>query len=167
MSADAKKEEGEGKKKKGLPMPVMIVIFLVVGLLVGKTVFGGAKPDAKDKGKKEKNKKSEKEKGEKSEEGHYLPLEEFTVNLSGKGDHYLKTAVSVKVPKTMTEEKFKEVAAPMRDAVVMTLSSKELKDLLPAEGKEKLKEQLKDKLNAAAKEEDLVEEVCFTSFATQ
>ena len=67
----------------------------------------------------------------------------------------------------MTEEKLKEFAAPFRDAVVMTLSSKEIKELTTPEGKDKLKEQLKGKLNEAAKEEDLVQEVCFTQFATQ
>ncbi|MBC7526888.1 MAG: flagellar basal body-associated FliL family protein [Chthonomonadaceae bacterium] len=164
MSADDKKEGGE-KKKKGLPMPVLMIVVLIVGLFVGKIFLGGSKAEAKEKGKKESKSKDKKE--HKEVEGHYLPLEDFTVNLSGKGDHYLKASVSIKVPKTITEEKFKEFAAPMRDAVVMTLSAKELKDLITPEGKEKLKEQLKEKLSAAAKEEDLVEEVCFTQFATQ
>ena len=171
----AKPADGEAKPKKKLPMPIILgVVFMFVGIFVGKTVLGGKAPDAKGKGGKEKSHKEKGEKSEKSEkgdkeeaEGHFLPLDDFTVNLSGKGDHYLKTAISVKVPKEMTEEKFKEAVAPIRDAAVMTLSSKQLSEIGTPEGKEKLKEDLKAKMNEAAHEEDLVKEVCFTSFATQ
>lgn len=176
MSAKAEKteKEGEGGKKKKLPLPMIIgVVVLLVALFVGKGLLAGGK---KHKVKKEKVKQ---------EMGISLPLDEFLVNLNGSGDHYLRAQISLGLKKGLTEEQGKEQAAPMRDAILSVLGTKTLAEVSKPKDREELKEELKKKINEAIeaaepkkKEEDeesddkeggkeTVLKVYFTAFATQ
>ena len=156
MSA-AKAEKKEGGKKS--PMPLIIgAVVVVLALFMAKSVLGGKKEDDGEK--------KEKKKHQKVVVGEYMALEpDFTVNLAGGGDHYLKTGISLGVTKEMTEEQFKHHLSPMRDAIISILSAKQVKDFATLKNKEALKEEIKTKLNDIT--EDAVVEVCFTSFATQ
>lgn len=148
-----KAAEGETKKKKK-PLPLIIgVVVLVVALVVGKGVMGGSKSHGKGK------------QAEAAQVGTSVPLEEFIVNLTG-GDHYLRTSISLGMKKGITEEQAKEHIAPMRDAILTVLSAKSLKELAKPEGREALKEELKQKINEATGDESVVK-VYFTAFATQ
>ena len=158
MSAKkAEKAEGGGKKS---PMPMIIgAVVLIVVLYFAKGAMGGKKEE--DKGDKK-----EKKKHEKAVVGEYVPLEpDFTVNMAGGGDHYLKAAVSLGMKKDVTEETLKHHLAPIRDAIVTILSAKKIQDLATAKSKEALKDEIKEKLNDIT--DDAVVEICFTSFATQ
>ena len=178
MSAKAQQETGEKKKKK-LPLPLIIgVLVLVVALFVGKSVMGSKTAEKTKKSKKSKASKESsgsKEKGsEKDEEpeeievGHSMALEEFMVNLSGGGDHYLRTTIALGLKKGLTEEKAKEHVNPIRDAILTVLTSKSLKDLSSPKGRDDLKVELVEKINEVAGEEDaIVGKVYFTAFATQ
>jgi flagellar FliL protein len=158
MSAKAteKTEDAAGKKK--LPMPlIMGVVLLLVGLVIGKSVLGGAK-------------KPTAAKPEKAELGISLPLDEFMVNLSGSGDHYLRVQVALGMRKEMTEEEAKEHTAPMRDAILSILSNKTLAQVDKPKDREALKEEIKTKVNEATGDEkgkEAVVKVFFTAFATQ
>ena len=180
--AEEKKEEGGGKKKKPLPLIIGIVV-LVVALFVGKTVMAGGKKDDKDKGKKSKSSKShkhdeeesdgKKSKKHKDEEevkvGHSLQLDEFLVNLNGSGDHYLKASLALGLKEGMTEEKAKEIVPMARDIIISALTEKSMKDLSSGEGRDKLKEDLLEKINEEAGEEaaEPVVKIYITAFATQ
>lgn len=177
MSAKAQQDTGEKKKKK-LPLPMIIgILVLVVALFVGKTVLGSKAAEKTKKSKKSKSSKesSSKEKGSDKEEepeeievGHSMALEEFMVNLSGGGDHYLRTSIALGLKKGLTEEKAKEHVNPIRDAILTVLTSKSLKDLSTSKGREELKTELVEKINeVAGEEETLVGKVYFTAFATQ
>ena len=156
MSAKAEKTEAKpGGKKKMLPLIIGIVVVLVA-MLVGKSVLGGGK--GKDKAKAEKKAAAE--------VGISLPLDEFLVNLSGGGDHYLRTTLSLGLKKGITEEQAKEHVASMRDAILTVLSTKSIKDLSNAKGREDLKEEMLKKINEATGEENVVK-VYLTAFATQ
>ncbi len=148
MSGQAK---AAGAKKNLMPI-IIGVVLLIVGLVVGKSVFGGAKP-AKDKDKK-------------VEVGVSLPLEEFLVNLDGGGDHYLRTTISLGLKKGVTEEEAKEHVAPIRDAVLSVISTKSLSELSKAKNKEAMKDEIRKKINDAIGDE-LVVKVYFTAMATQ
>jgi flagellar FliL protein len=89
------------------------------------------------------------------EVGHAMPMEEFLVNLTGNGDHYLRTTIALGLRKGLTEEKAKEHVAAMRDAILTVLSEKTLKDLSNTKGRDKLKEQLIEKVNEAVGGEEL------------
>jgi flagellar FliL protein len=151
--AEATKEATESKKKK-LPIPIIAgVVVLLLVLFFAKGMLGGHKSDAKEKKKEAKV-------------GISLSLDEFLVNLSGGGDHYLRATISLGMAEGVAEEKAKEHVAPMRDAILAVLSAKTLKDLSSAKGRDDLKEELKAKINAASGEDQVVK-VYFTAFATQ
>lgn len=147
-------EKSSGNKKK---LPIMIiagVVVLVLVLFLAKGMLGGSKADAKEKKK------------ESHQVGISFALDEFLVNLSGSGDHYLRASISLGMKKGQTEEKLKEHTALMRDAILSVLTSKTKKELAEAREREELKEELKKRINEALGEEQVVK-VYFTSFATQ
>ena len=160
MSAkkEEKAEKVEGGKKSPLPLVIGAVVLVVI-LFFAKGLIGGKKEDAKGD-------KKEKKKQEKLVVGEYVPLEpDFTVNMAGGGDHYLKAGVSLGMKKDVTEETLKHHLAPIRDAIVTILSAKKVQDLATAKSKEALKTEIKEKLNDIT--DDSIVEICFTSFATQ
>jgi flagellar basal body-associated protein FliL len=150
-SADA----SVAKPKKPVVMIAMAVVTVIVLMIAGKSVLGGG------------GKHSAKEKAPVVEEiGATVALDEFLVNLSGGGDHYLKAAISIGLRKGVTEDAIKEKTAPIRDAVVSVLSSQTLASLGTEKARESLKEELKTKINDATGDKSVLK-IYFTSFATQ
>ncbi len=182
-------------KKKGGKLPLMIgLVLLIIGLSVaGKVVLGGKKEETKKTSKHKKSSDDEEtkadKKGEASAHGEsasnsdeeeeesdseppeeYIALDpEFTVNLSGGGDHYLRTMISLGVKKGYTKAQLEHHIAPLRDQIIQILSTKDIKTLNSPDGKKKLKKELLKKLNKCFHEEKgrVILEVCFTAFATQ
>ncbi|MCX6378686.1 MAG: flagellar basal body-associated FliL family protein [Armatimonadetes bacterium] len=184
------KAEGGETKKKGGTLPLIIgLVLLMVGLLVaGKVVLGGKNADTKKTSKHKKAASDDEEtkhtkKGDAAEEDsaddeeifsepaeEFVALEpEFTVNLSGGGDHYLRISISVGVRKGFTKTQLEHHLAPLRDSVITILSAKEVKQLNTPEGKKKLKKEMLKKLNKVFHEEKetVITEIAFTAFATQ
>ncbi len=150
--AEAKTDAASSGKKKP-PIKIIVgIVALIVIMVVAKGVLGKSKAKAVKKTPSH-------------EVGISVPLEEFLVNLTG-GDHYLRTTISLGMSKEVKEEETKEKIAPMRDAILTALSSKTLKELSSDDGKEALKKELVEKVNAAAGS-DMVVKVYFTAFATQ
>lgn len=145
---------GQGKANTGAKMaPILIgVVLLIVGLLIGKTVLGGTKKAS--------------DKSAKAEVGISVPLDEFLVNLTGGGDHYLRATVALGLKKGVTDEELKEHVPAIRDAILGVLGSKSLKDLNKVEARDELKEELKKKVNTVDGDGTVVE-IYFTAFATQ
>jgi len=94
------------------------------------------------------------------------PLDEFLVNLRGGGDHYLRATIALGLRQGVSDDGVKEKLAPIRDAIVTTLSAKTLADLSTPEGKEALKNELRIRINSAVGD-DMVEKIYLMSFATQ
>ena len=154
--AEEKKEEA-GAKKKGPPMMIIMAVFAVV--VLGAAFFMVQKANAKQKGPAVK----------KVEKGPVLSLDEFLVNLADPGsDHFLKVTVGLELDKAKGKapEALKEDTPLIRDAVLSSLSSKTRDQLAVEAGREKLKAEIKKKVNAALGEED-VQGVYFTNFVTQ
>lgn len=153
--AEEKKEETGGKKKP--PLMIIIAVFAVV--VLGAGFFMVQKVSAKQKGPQVK----------KVEKGPVFSLDEFLVNLSDPGsDHFLKVTVGLELNKEKgkTPETLKDDTPLIRDAVLTSLSSKTRSQLTPEGGREKLKEDIKKKVNEALGEDD-VQGVYFTNFVTQ
>ena len=154
--AEEKKEDAAGGKKKP-PMMIIMAVFAVV--ILGAAFFMVQKAGAKQKGAEVK----------KVEKGPVLSLDEFLVNLADEGnDHFLKVTVGLELDKSKgkTPESLKEDTPLIRDAVLSSLSSKTRDQVAPEGGREKLKGEIKKKVNAALGEDD-VQGVYFTNFVTQ
>ncbi|HLK59819.1 MAG TPA: flagellar basal body-associated FliL family protein, partial [Chthonomonadaceae bacterium] len=136
MAAAAATPAAGKKKGSSKILMIAIVVVLVVGaLFVGKTFLGGKSASGKEKEKP------------KIEEGVSLPMDEFLVNLSGGGDHYLRATLALGLKKGVTEEQIKEKVPAIRDAALSVLRSKDMKDLTKPDAQDKLKDELKEKIN--------------------
>jgi len=165
------KEEKEEAPAKGGSKKLIIIIAVVVLVLVGGGVgafFAFGKSKGTEEGADEGG-----EEGATGEEGAeevdlppaVLPLDTFIVNLQVKGS-FLKTTLQLEfaepeIPKTIEHETPK-----IRDAIIRVLSSKAAPDILSTEGKEKLRDELKNAVNEALKSED-VTQVYITEFIIQ
>jgi len=155
--ADEKKEGAAGAKKKAPPMMVLMAVFAVV--ILGAAFFMVQKASARQKGPAVK----------KAQKGPVLSLDEFLVNLADPGsDHFLKVTVGLELDKSKGKapEALKEDTPLIRDAVLSSLASKTRDQLAVEGGRDKLKAEIKKKVNAALGEDD-VQGVYFTNFVTQ
>ena len=153
---DEKKEEAAGGKKQP-PMMIIMAVFAVV--VLGAAFLMVQKASAKQKAPEAK----------KVEKGPVLTLDEFLVNLADPGsDHFLKVTVGLELDKAKgkTPEAMKEQTPLIRDAVLSSLSSKTRDQIGAGAGREKLKAEIKKKVNESLGEED-VQGVYFTNFVTQ
>ena len=158
MSDKKSQETASGGPKKGSPMKLILLIVIAVvllgaGAIVGKVMLAG-------KGKQAKAAEP------KAEIGAKVPLEEFLTNLSGGTDHYVKTQIALGVKKGLTEKELEEEFPPIRDVIVSALAARSLKDLSTEEGRTKLKDEIRDKLNEELGKGTVIK-VYFMSFAVQ
>jgi len=110
---------------------------------------------------------------EKAPETMYVDMSPaFIVNLGNKTapSNYLKAEVQLAVSGEEKADRIKYHSAPIRDDLVMLLSSKTKKDLLTPETREALSRQAMEKINEhlGLLEKDLkVDEVLFTTFIVE
>ena len=153
---EAKAGADPGKKKP----PLMIIMAVVAVVVLGAAFMMVQKASAKQK---------DGGAAKKAEKGPVLTMDEFLVNLSDAGsDHFLKVSVGLELDKAKgkTPEALKESTPEIRDAILSSLSSQTRDKLVPESGREKLKAEIKKKVNEALGEDD-VQNVYFTNFVTQ
>jgi len=149
-------EKPPAEKKGGVPLlPIVGLVLVLNVLMVGKIFMGSGH-----------GKEGAKVENKEPEVGIKLPLEEFLVNLAGSNEHYLKMTVALGLKKGETEEKMKEEVAPMRDAILGILTTKQPEELVTEAGKDKLKKEMVEKVNKALGGDKVVK-IYFLSFATQ
>ena len=96
-----------------------------------------------------------------------VPLPEITVNLADlPGDRYLKIAMEVEVNAQDAEKELQNQNARVRDAIILLLSSKSVRDLTTPEGKVLLKNEVASRLNQILGAPRIVR-VFFTNFVIQ
>jgi flagellar protein FliL len=95
---------------------------------------------------------------------------DFLVNLSDVEEtHYLKTTIDLEQNYGSSVEFGNEIGnrkAQLRDIIISTLSSKSSEDLRTPEGKEALKEELKERINSVLAKGQIAR-IYFTDFAIQ
>ncbi len=94
---------------------------------------------------------------------------EFIVNLGD--ENYLKAGVALGLKEGIDPKKLEEETAPLRDAALMAFAGKTRSQLNTLEGKHKVKEEIRERVNEVLEhkthEKESVLEVYFTSFTTQ
>ncbi len=180
--SDAKAEAAAPKSKKN------VLLYIVIGVLVLVIVVGGAlaawlvmsasshSPDAQateeDGHGADAEKKKKKEKKKKGEETApvFEKLDTFTVNLAGDGNVMLQTEIFVELYDEHSKESLKSFVPKIRNEVIMLLTSKQPAQVVTAEGKNKLREELKVQINkaiGASGEDEGIKDVAFSSFIVQ
>jgi flagellar FliL protein len=122
-----------GAKKKKL-MLIAIIALLVLGGGGGAAAFFLTKKPANAK---------EAQKTEKPAPPVFLALENFIVNLQTEnGDKYLQTGITLQVRNEEQLNYYKANMPQLRSRILLLLSAKSADDLLTADGKLKLEEEL-------------------------
>jgi len=163
-------EGGGGKKKMfiiiGAAVAVAVVLGVVAFMLMGKG-------DKKEKGKEEAKTEAKAEGGKEGggKEGaaaasNIYPLEPFIVNIyDGQELRYLKVKVEMEMAGAVKGDLDARLA-PMRDAILVLLSSKTLQDLQDLQGKNQLKEEILVAINKIITPAKIAK-VYFTDFVVQ
>lgn len=80
--------------------------------------------------------------------GSIYQLDQFIVNLlTQSGRRYLKTTIGLEMTKPELQNELNLKRAPIRDTIVEILSSKSLEEVSTTRGKEKLKEEIVQRIN--------------------
>lgn len=183
MSKDAKPAADAGEAaapKKSKKLLIIIIAAVVVLLGVGGTAAYFLMHKSADHADEEEEvsteKAGKKKKGEKEAPPAYVAFDAFTVNLVPEtGDQFLQLILSVEVTDITVGDRLKMYMPKLRNSVMLLLSGKKASELVTKEGKEKLAEEIRDKINEIVEvpavkgkaSQDAVKEVLFTSFIIQ
>ena len=156
-------------KKQSLILMALAVVNMLVIVGVGIMVWQGRKKDAAEpkieqviKGEHDTQEKEKKE--EKEISGKVIPLETFIVNLAGsKGRRVAKVNIELAVEGEGINTEIEQRKAQVRDIIIILLSGKAYDQVANKEGKDQLKEQIKDTVNAFLTK-GKIREVYFTEF---
>ncbi|WDL69366.1 flagellar basal body-associated protein FliL [Helicobacter winghamensis] len=149
---------------------LLLIIFIVVGILI----FSGGN-ESEQAGVAPQTQQSAANKGSTANPnssllsvGPMYPLDQFIVNLlaSGGGKRYLKTSIALElsIPEMQAELDIKRDV--LRDTVITILSSKTFEEVQTAKGKQKLKEEIMERINEFLVDGRVVN-MFFTEFVVQ
>lgn len=167
------------KKPKGNMVLIIVIALLVVLLLGGGAaaffLLGSHEEPAKagttETSQTDTKATADKKKSKKSTDhltiGPMYPLASFTVNLlSESGNRYLKVVVDLELadPKMTIEMNNKK--SLIRDIIIRTFSSKTFEEISTLKGKDKLKDEVLEKINESLSDGQ-VRNIYFTDFVVQ
>ncbi len=179
MAGKKPDENGEvvEKKPKG-NMILIVVIALLVLLLVGGgaaafLLLGHSDEAAADSHAqpaqevKADKKKSSKKSTDSLTIGPMYPMAQFVVNLlSESGNRFLKVAVDLELSDVKLQPEMDKKKSLIRDLIIRTFSSKTFEEISTLKGKDKLKEEVLEKINSSLSDGQ-VKNIYFTDFVVQ
>jgi len=180
--AGKKPEEGEvvEKKSKG-NMVLIIVIALLVLLLVGggaaaffllgssgeEAAAEGAPAAQHQEAAKPDKKKTSKKSTDHLAIGPMYPMAQFVVNLlSESGNRFLKVAIDLELSDVKLQPEMDHKKSLIRDIIIRTFSSKTFEEISTLKGKDKLKDEVLEKINENLSDGQ-VKNIYFTDFVVQ
>ena len=174
MAEEKENKEVEEKEEKSsggnklllIVIIVLLLLLLVIGGLVAYFLLSGndeEQPQQVEKQKIEKKKKVT----NMTEIGPIYPLDKFIVNLvSTNADRYLKCKIDLELDSQELQQEIDKKLPAIRDLIIRILSSKTVEEIQTSRGKEKLKEEIKRKINEVLTTGE-VRNVYFTEFVIQ
>lgn len=96
--------------------------------------------------------------------GAILPLDTFVVNLNG--GRYIRCQMQLEFQSRDIPKKFYTRSVPIRDGIIMLLTSKTADEVGSEKGKEQLRAEVKDLIDETLKKEE-IKRVYFTQFVIQ
>jgi len=174
MAEEKENQEVEEEKKEGgsnklllIVIIVLLLVLLIVGGLVAYFLLSGdEEPDANQPQTPQKVEKKKKVESM-TEIGPIYPLDQFIVNLvSNNSSRYLKCKIDLELDSPELQQEVDKKLPAIRDLIIRILSSKTVEEIQTAKGKEKLKEEIKRKINEILTTGE-VRNVYFTEFVIQ
>ena len=159
-------DTGKGKIKKLWIIIGALMLLIAGGLIFAVPYFKGNKGNSTQaEGEAEAGKQEEAPKRE--EIKATLALDPFLVNLADKDEvRFVKTTLQFGLAEEPDEEVSKIVVAAMRDSIITLLTSKTAEEILTPQGKDKLREQIRARMNTLNPELKVVE-VYIVDFVVQ
>lgn len=103
----------------------------------------------------------------KKEKGFLYKMDPLIVNLADKETlHYLKIKIDLESMEEKPNEEFEKRIPQIRDHILLLLSTKERLELMNAEGKNKLRKEIREKVNNLLKNFK-IKDIYFTEFLIQ
>ena len=165
MAEAAKEEEVKSGGSKKLIIIIVVVVVLLLGGVGAFFAMSGGKTEGEE-GEEAAVGEEEAEDGAQAVlPPAVLPLETFIVNLQVKGS-FLKTTLQLEFAEPELPPTIESDVPKVRDVVIRILSSKSSSEILAADGKEKLREEIRNGVNEVLGAEDITQ-VYFTEFIIQ
>jgi len=178
--AGKKPEDGDAiveKKPKSNMVLIIVVVLLVVlligggaaaFLLLGSHDEAAAAPTTTQQDvKTEKKKSSSKKSTDHLAIGPMYPMAQFVVNLlSESGNRFLKVSIDLELSDPKLQPEMDHKKSLIRDIIIRTFSSKTFEEISTLKGKDKLKEEVLDKINENLSDGQ-VKNIYFTDFVVQ
>ena len=163
-------EEKEEKKEGGSKLLLIIIIVLLLLLLIigGVVAYFLLSSNNEDQNQPQQQKVEKKHKvSDMAEIGPIYPLDPFIVNLvSTNANRYLKCKIDLELDSPELQQEVDKKLPAIRDLIIQILSSKSVEEIQTAKGKEKLKEEIKRKINSILTTGE-IKHVYFTEFVIQ
>jgi flagellar FliL protein len=170
QSQEEEKEEksGGGNKLLLIVIIVLLLLLLIIGGLVAYFLLSNNNSDDNQAQPQKQEKVVKKKKAsDMAEVGPIYPLDQFIVNLvSNNADRYLKCKISFELDSPDLQQEIDKKLPAVRDIVIKILSSKTVEEIQTAKGKEKLKEEIRRKVNEILTTGE-IRHVYFTEFVIQ
>lgn len=159
------KKEG-GNKLLLIVIIVLLLLLLVIGGLVAYFLLSGNDNTQQPPQQQQKIEKKHKV-DSMAEIGPIYPLDPFVVNLvSPNADRYLKCKIDLELDSPDLQKEIDKKLPAIRDLIIQILSSKSVEEIQTAKGKQKLKEEIKRKINEILTTGE-IKNVYFTEFVIQ
>lgn len=179
MADEENKEETaeEPKKKSGGKMLIIIIIVLILLILVGGGLAAFLMLSGDDSSSQlpQQNMQNRpvKAKGSSARSTNLLtigpmyPMDQFVVNLlSESGSRFLKTSLDIELSSEELSAEMDKKKPAIRDIIIRTLSSKTFEEVSTMKGKERLKDEVVQKINEILADGQ-VRNIFFTDFVVQ
>ncbi|QIR76930.1 flagellar basal body-associated protein FliL [Sulfurospirillum diekertiae] len=178
--AGKKPEDGDvtvEKKPKGNMVLIIVIVLLVVILIGGGAaaflLLGSSHEEAAATTTSQQDVKTEKKKttSKKSTDhlaiGPMYPMAQFIVNLlSESGNRFLKVSIDLELSDPKLQPEMDHKKSLIRDIIIRTFSSKTFEEISTLKGKDKLKDEVLDKINENLSDGQ-VKNIYFTDFVVQ
>ena len=168
MSEKVENEQEKQENGSNKLLLIVIVILLLVLLIIGGLVAyfllsGGDEEEQVEPQKVEKKRKV----SNMTEIGPIYPLDGFIVNLlSNNSSRYLKCKIDLELDSSELQEEVDKKLPAIRDLIIRILSTKTVEEIQTSKGKEKLKEEIRRKINEILTTGE-IRNVYFTEFVIQ
>lgn len=169
------KEQEEKEEKSGggssklllIVIIVLLLLLLIIGGLVAYFLLSNNSDEAQPQEQKQEKVVKKKKVSDMAEVGPIYPLDQFIVNLvSNNADRYLKCKISFELDSPDLQQEIDKKLPAIRDIIINILSSKTVEEIQTAKGKDKLKEEIKRKVNEILTTGE-IRHVYFTEFVIQ
>ncbi len=164
------------EKKSGGNMVLIIIVVLLVLLLIGGGVaayflLSGDEEATADNQATTPRTTEVKKRSKRSSDylsiGPMYPMDQFVVNLlSENGSRYLKVKLDIEMDKPELSAELDKKKPLIRDIIIRTLSSKTFEEVSTMKGKDRLKDEIVNKINDVLADGQ-IRNIFFTDFVVQ